>query len=487
MANGFGTSPFILPNMFDKPGDALQAGINRMDREKQYQREWDYRMLKEKENDEWKKLQLIQELTDIDKYQTGEAVADALGHQKANELFTKYTALSPSLSPAELQYKIGQDIGSTTNAMRGIKDELVLADQAVKAKKALYPSLDAGSLVRDVRSDIIGRRMTGGGFANPMTVNPSAMNLDDLDFLSDYIDVNKGLKDAVVNPKNIQKDVTVLRGSPSSYVGYQGDLPFYMQDDFQTEKGFYNKKPEPTMSLKKATVPAGAFSGAQGDIEVLDKGAFESLKAESAEVDAALRKLAKSKYKDYSSMSNADKEIAMRDVAKDFITPYAKNYQYRSKSATKPPHYSINTGGSGSDQENINNRYARINKKIDDNIKKGFTATRFNSLANDEQELITQAAKNAGFDIEEGGRNIFLFKSPEGDVKVYNTTDGQPIPTKDKEIATLPFVGSNIKVQPGVAEKRTIQEMNKEDQRTKPPTPERKYRGLDAQGNPIFK
>ena len=106
MANGFGTSPFILPNMFDSPGNAFQQGLRDQERRAERKYEIDYRNQRNQEADDWRKLNLIQELSNVDKYQTGEAVADAIGNMKSQEILQKYTQLASTMSPAELQAKI---------------------------------------------------------------------------------------------------------------------------------------------------------------------------------------------------------------------------------------------------------------------------------------------------------------------------------------------------------------------------------------------
>ena len=351
MPDGFNTSPFILPNMFQPPGQSLENTLRRDERERERKYEIDFRNQRLKEADDWKKLQLIQELTNLDKYQTGEATADAIGNQKAAETLQKYTSMASSLTPAQLQGMLSQDMQKVMGGMKGLKDELAQSDKDINTLKQLYPSIDTARLRGGHRAEILNRRIKGDTeFANPLDIPPSTINLSDPDFLSDFIDVNKGLKEAVVNPKNMEKNVPVLTGSPSSYTKFTGNLPYYMKENFDREKdfksGFFSGKSEPTMGLKTTVIPQGAFSGSDKSIEVLDEGAYEGLISENAEAEMALRKLAKTKYSNYASMTNDEKEIARRDVAKDFISPYAKNFQFRAETATKPPHYSVNMGAS---------------------------------------------------------------------------------------------------------------------------------------------
>src|SRR6476661_2708274 len=73
-------------------------------------RRFDYQLQKEKEADEWRKLNLIQDLTDLSKHQTGSDVANAIGNQHAAGILQKYTASAANMSPSELQAKVSQEM-----------------------------------------------------------------------------------------------------------------------------------------------------------------------------------------------------------------------------------------------------------------------------------------------------------------------------------------------------------------------------------------
>ena len=107
----------------------------------------------------------------------------------------------------------------------------------------------------------------------------------------------------------------------------------------------------------------------------------------------------------------------------------------------------------GAKEVDINDLYGRIGKKIDAEIEKGFTATRFNSLGNDEQAAVKQAVENAGYALSEGGGNIYLSKDGD-EYKIYKAEDGKLLPKNaGNEIATLSFVGTNLPKQPNTATK----------------------------------
>lgn len=130
----------------------------------------------------------------------------------------------------------------------------------------------------------------------------------------------------------------------------------------------------------------------------------------------------------------------------------------------------INTGGKNDDTK-INNLYGRIGGKIDANIEKGFTATRFSSLENDEQALIKQTVENAGYPLEEGGANIYLAKDGS-EYKIYKTVPKEKLSpqNKDNEIATLSFIGINLPKQANVQAKKEVVKQGEQNRSNPKPT-----------------
>lgn len=120
------------------------------------------------------------------------------------------------------------------------------------------------------------------------------------------------------------------------------------------------------------------------------------------------------------------------------------------------------TNKTGKDEVDVNNIYKRVGAKIDSEVEKGFGATRFSSLANDEMEVVKKAVEIAGYDLEEGGTNIYLAKDGD-EYKVYKAEDGKPLPqTPQNEITTLSFEGANLKNQPNVATKKEVVKQGEE-------------------------
>lgn len=444
---GLNQSPFVLPNMFDKPGDALQQGLVLQERRAERQYDINYRNQRLKEEDDWKKLHLIQQLTDLDKYQTGEQAADAIGFQKASDILSKYTALAGSMTPAELQYKINEDISKATLGMQTMKDELMQSDAQIKQLKNIYPSLNTEGLMKEHRREIIGRRVQGNDFVNPQIVEPSKFKLDDPDFVSHFVRGSEALTKAIRNPVFTEKGVTVAMGSPNSYTQMKGDLPSYKKLNYDPatdiKGGFLKKGVQPQMDLKSNTVKFR-----NKDVEVLDDDAYDALiGSPNSEVDLGLRQEAAQKYPDYYTMSNQEKEIVKREVAADRIKTLDQS-GFGFAGATKPPHYSVNIGGSSS-ESNLNNIYERIKQKglqrandykggnyFDNSLLKS-------DLDADELEVVLKGTQNKDLTPDD----VKVIVEDNGRIGVYNKGDGQ-------RLVYLNQTGSNLPKQANVKGKQ---------------------------------
>ena len=483
-APGFGTSPFILPNSFDTPGNALQQGLAMQDRRDERKYEIDYRNQRNREADDWRKLNLIRDLTDLDKYQTGEAAADAIGNQSAADVLQRYTAMASTLSPSELQGRITQDMQKTIGGMQAMKGELVQSDKDINSLKQLYPGINTAKLRQEHRKEILGRRLKGDtDFENPLDVNPSSFQLNNPDFLSYFVDDPKKLfTESIRNPKFTEKGVAAAIGSPNQATVMEGDLPFFRKLNYDPKTdikdGFLKKGINPQMDIIKEPT---TFRGNQ--IEVLGKEPF-SIFEENNPLE--LRSLARQKYPDYDLMSDAEKETARREVALDNVRAIDKS-GFSFKSTTKPPHYSVNVGGSNSDQSNLNNIYERIKQKGLQRAKDYAEGNYFdNSLLKsdldaDELEVVLKGTQNK--DLTPEGVKVIVEEN--GRIGVYNKDNGE-------RLVYLNQTGTNLPKQANVAGKKASVEKGNEPYKpvTINPNPvggkKRTYKGLDKDGNPIF-
>ncbi len=135
------------------------------------------------------------------------------------------------------------------------------------------------------------------------------------------------------------------------------------------------------------------------------------------------------------------------------------------------PFYKPSSAGSGGDGSLINDIHGRIWGRVSGNYSNGGRGTSFNSLANDEQEVVKKAVENAGYRLQERGKNIFLIQ--DGDkIRIHRLTDGKTSVTEESRIAELPFIGTNIAKQPNV--KAKVETVKKGNTNTQPQSNKKK-------------
>lgn len=342
--SGFLVQPATFP-AFDKVADTMQ-------RNAELKLQTDYRDKKEKEADDWKKLNLIQEATDLSKHQTGSDVANAIGNQHAAELLQKYTALSGSMNPAELQSKISQDMSGLINGMDAMKNELEQSDAQLALLKQNMPDLNIAQLAKDSRADIVSRRLKDGQqFTNPLEVPPSAINYGDPEFLSNYVTGNKNLSNAIINPQGTEAE-SVLMGKQGDYTKFEAKLPFWKKPNYDRTKfngeGFYTGKDIPTLSLKNSVLPSDALPASNGKpFTVIDKDVYDRF-SQDGKMKIELIAATKQAFPDYKNFNPQEKEYAERYVLNKQLETLDQS-QLHPTSNVRPQvvhnRTTVNTGG----------------------------------------------------------------------------------------------------------------------------------------------
>jgi hypothetical protein len=470
---GFGTSPYILPNMFGSPGQALDNYARGVERNNERQYEMNWRQQRQAEADDWKKLQLIQELTDLSKHKTGSDVADAVGNHLMSDIFQRYTMAAKTMSPLQLQASIQKDMSGIVGGMDAIKNDLLETDKQMSQMKQLYPELNHAQLYDDVRKDIVTRRLNNEAkdFKNPMEIEPSKIDLTNPEFLSNYVAGDKAIKDYFANPQGVD-DTFVFKGTNYANTKYKGKITPWRKPNYdasQLKEGFLpSKAGEPKLDFRSTTIPTEALPSSNGKpFEVIEEDVYRNSGLNGMS-QLQLINATKKKFPEYDKFNQEEKDLAKRNVYLEYAKNFDKTDFYPvDRSNPSAAMIKVWTGGSGSgsggDQSIINDIYGRIRDKVSGNYSNGGKGTRFNSLANDEQEVVKKAIDNAGFDLEEGGRNIFLIEN-EGKMKIYRTdAEGRPNVIKENEIAELPYIGTNIGKQANVKGKvETVRQGNQQ-------------------------
>jgi hypothetical protein len=353
MANGFGTSPFILQNAFPEPGVVLNQAIENKRQDEQIAAQDAYRRQKDAEADQWRKLNLIQDLTNLDKHQTGSDVANAVGHQQASQILQKYTQLAPGMSPNELMAKVQQEMSGLISGMDAMKNELEISDEQLKLLKANFPGLDVARLAKDSRTDIIGRRLQNNQFVNPLSVTQSQIDYSNPEFLADYMVGNKAISDEIINAKGAE-DVSVLMGKQGDFTTFKGRLPYWKTFGHDPTKvnseGFYTGTDMPSFKMKESTLSSNSLPSSNGvPFKMVETDVFKRIsqdKTMGLELIAATKK----QFPTYATFTPEEKEYAQRNVLHGIISSLDQS-QMHPVSNTRPQITRINNYNGSSKKE----------------------------------------------------------------------------------------------------------------------------------------
>lgn len=464
MATGSeGSWAITLPNQFAPIGELMQQTNALNERRNQMLYSVFQQNQQKKQQDEWKKLGLIQELTDLSKHQTSSDVANALANQQMQKIYQKYTGLSSTLSPTELQYQINKDMSGVINSLDGIKQELDLGDEQLKTMKAANPNLDYAKLQRDLRADIINRRVKSDEEFTPlMEIKPSALDLSNPDFLSNYSVGNKNIISSIVDPKGAENE-TVLMGKQGDYTKFEGKLPFWKTPNYDRNKfdkeGFYSGKEMPSFKIKSTVLDPKytAISGGK-PLDIIDKDVYERF-AQDGAANLELTAATKKQYPDYDNLNPTDKEYAKRNVLYNQIKAYDQS-ELHPTSNVRPPvtRVSINNGASRTQADEINDLYGRIYNRALESKQSGLPFLSLNTMPFDEQKAIVEFAnsvspKEWSGQQTLGQNNLKVIIGDDGRIGVYKSDETNP---QKALIGYIPKIGTNIKVQPGVKQKTAV-------------------------------
>lgn len=454
MANGYlGDKAVQLPNMFPSPGQALASRINDINAANERQFELDYRHQKDKEADDWRKLNLIQELTDLSKYRTGSDVADAVGLNKMNEVYQRYTAAAGQMSPAELQARVQKEMAGIIGGMNATKEELNLADEQLTLMKQKFPSLDIGRLGKDYREEILHRRIGNNDFNNPLTVGQSTFDIQNPDVLAKYVIPNESgsLIKGIQNPQGTET-VSVLKGNRNSYTPYTAKITPFKRENFDRgslKEGFMTTSGEPKLEIKAKPI---MFNGQS--VMAMDEDVYKGY-----ENDLDLISKTREKFSNYDNLSPNDKDIAKRSTLYDLVQKYDQSDYRPERPYTSPTTRNYINTGSG--ETKIRDVYGDIDAQITASKNDGKPYLQVNLLPGDTQSVVIDEARKATGNNQLGYGDIKLIKDDNGKIGIYNAYSNELI-------KYLTPTGTNIKAQPSVKEKREVIKQGNTQQKKDP-------------------
>jgi hypothetical protein len=462
MANGnLGSYAVSLPNVFQAPGQALQSATEQVQRQgenlaqmQMRQQEIAERKAERDEAQLYRKMQTIQELSDLSKYQTANDVANAIGNKSANDIKAKYIALAKEgkAGLADIMEGVNKDIASTTEGMNALKIEGESFENFLKTLKTQFPDLDATALLTDYRKDVTGRRLKDGtSFINPIEVKQSDLvtNLSNPDYLSKYMRGGKNLTEAITAPKGMEKS-SVFVGTPTENVKFEATIPFWKRPTFTPEQapgGFLQKGMQPSLEIKASTLPPEAIpSSSKVPFKVIDTEVYDRFSQEP-KTNLELIQATRDKFPNYDTFNPTEKEYAKRNVLFDKLSTLDQS-QFYPTGSTRAPITNVNVDT----KEKIVpvDRWSGIENLIGDRA----TARPLNALPPETQKIIIDIANDV---TSSSGKTAYsqadlALQKNKGKISIVDVMTGNflaPLNEKDINIAAQPTAAAKTEVLKG--------------------------------------
>lgn len=372
MATGYNQADFAvnLPSVFGSPADAARQNIAMQERERireferqqQAARDAERKRLQD-EADLYKKTMFIQQYTDIDKYPTPDLAARDIVAKRLSDVKTNYLNLikqNPNIDFATLADGINRDIFEVSEGAAGLKQEFEIAKSLIEKKKKDNPDIDAELLERDIREDVLERRIirSDGKFVPNFKVPESKLiaNLDNPDVLSKYVKTNKYLLDILRDAKGATP-MKVNVGDFRQNIPYSGSIPSWRTPSFTPEDlkklgGFLPAGTVPEAKIKSEEIPASAIPAAGGKpLKMITEDVYNNF-IQDERVKAILPKLARTIYPNYDSMDERTKNMLKRNALYRTIEATDVSGFYPGE-PNRAPVTRINVGGSSSKNQTV--------------------------------------------------------------------------------------------------------------------------------------
>lgn len=449
MANGnLGSYAVTLPNIFQAPGQALESATQQLERQTEKMAD---RALREQEMAErkaerdeaqmYRKMQTIQDLSDLSKYRTTSDVANAIGDKSALTIQEKYINKAKSgMNIADLSSEMIRDISSVAQGMQAFKTESEAVEKRLADINKDLPNIDYGRAISDYRKEALSRRIKGNEFINPLEVAPStfASQLENPDFLSIYARGGKTLTEAIQVPKGLEK-LSVFSGTPMENTRYDAQLPFWKRPTFKPEEapgGFLPKGVIPKLELKADVLPAEAIKGsAKVPFKVIDEQVYNTFTQNPA-VNIELIQATRQQYPQYDTFNQVEKNYAKRNVLYNKLSEIDQS-DFSPAASTRAPITNVNVNT----EQKVKpvDRWSSI-ENIVANTKEGF-ASPVNKLPSETQKIIIDIARDVTGVKEYSQGNLALKKNKEGDISIVDVMSGNfiaPLNKKDVNLAGQP-------------------------------------------------
>lgn len=476
MAAG-GFQNIILPREFPTQGEVLDKMIGRNQQESQFERSLaERREERDYTRNQQNRLYNLKEIdsdTDYTKFKTGQQAIDDYTIGQLKSIKDKALSQYINLDPAEMEYRLTQDMNDLVGWHTAIKDDYTKMQQGLQQFAKDNPNIDINK-ANDLAMNGLGKKYMAQGqsgferlpaekinhSSNPLDVlnNPSVLGelTNDVKPFQDYV---QGMKLTAFEDSEYKSN----KGYVKAYKTSGGTSP--------VAERTYDEQGKPTgVRVKSEDIDFGDGT----KLKMLPEDEYKTMMNIPSVRNAALKMWNDEKRS--KGMSNIDAPTEERLFRNFLHTKYQKydisNFKtLDNKDIIPRPQVTVNVG----DYSNVNNVYKSVSDQVDKDNAAGNAATRINALNTDAQNIIMEFARKTTNDPEIKYDNIFIHKNENGDMGIYKTTKDEndlsvnkTIPDIQHLIGYMSRTGTNLLAkQPGASEKRTI---IKQGEQTQPHT-----------------
>lgn len=434
-------------------------------RDKELNAQMGQRKQEQTDADKYRKLKMIDDATDPSTYQSSTQKANSLATEQLLSVRNEFAGKT-NLPPDQLYLELQKKLTPVSQGYNSYKADLT--EQEALAKKAVEvnPNLDMQKILVDLQKQVDSHHLItkpdGGIDFNQATIGTNSNALQEILKPENAWKYSKGTKSLIDFVKKGGEKGELFSQSPDgTQINYTTNIPEWAQ--LVDEKGNPLEVDPKTGLIPKGKQPKVALKGTKQDYEEIDENGRPVTKTMIVVSQPTMNKILSNDELEYAFEGDwqKHKQFSKLDVSPEHEQDLKRVYfsQWLNDNGLSQPYVSSRThlppqprvsikvnNGKGGDDTVIRDVFNEINDKASTS-REGYGFP-LNSLSATAQGVVLKYANElTGGDLTQA--DIYVRKEPNGTISIVRAED-------NKLIAPMDFADVNMKVQPGVKEKRKV-------------------------------
>jgi len=350
-----------LPSIFQSPAEALQQATVQKERNTQQLQQQGEKLqemgmaqAKLAREEAAKKQAYLHDNLDPSKYVTGTQMIDASSSQQINDLIKRSTEGDlKNMSDSDLKQYLDNQMQNIKLATTKFKAEEKLLNEIKTKKRLENPGFDENLFNIEYKNELSKRLLNEDGTLNPNPNDSEILkNIENPGYMAKFITSHPSFYKLLMD-KSTSEEAKFKIGTPESNVTQEGRIGFWEDINLPTPaSGFYPRGSKLELVKKLSN---GLISTPQGDVSVpvVTNDVYEKL-ISTPKVENEIYSLAFHKFNGqpnseglgkiaFNKMSEEDKNVALKNVAAEFIHKVSQN-KLRTGEVYNRPVTNVNMG-----------------------------------------------------------------------------------------------------------------------------------------------